>query len=67
MSVKFEFVLEDADAEALIDILESARLRAFENAMFSGKSLAEQVWWKKHSQYLAVLKRQILQGNKRVP
>ncbi len=57
--VKFEFTLDDEDAENLINILNDEKCRALEKAIDSD-------WYKGHATYLEHLKQKILAGNTRV-
>lgn len=57
--VRFEFTLNDVDAENLISILNDERVRALEKALDSD-------WYKAHATYLEDLKQKVLAGNIRV-
>jgi hypothetical protein len=57
--VRFEFTLDDVDAENLISILNDERVRALEKALDSD-------WYKAHATYLEDLKQKVLVGNTRV-
>lgn len=57
--VRFEFTLDDVDAENLISILNDERVRALEKAIDSD-------WYKGHADYLEDLKQKVLVGNTRV-
>ncbi len=57
--VRFEFTLDDVDAENLISILNDERVRALEKALDSD-------WYKAHADYLEGLKQKVLVGNTRV-
>ncbi len=57
--VKFEFTLDDVDAENLISILNDEKCRALEKTLDSD-------WYKAHAAYLEDLKQKVLAGNTRV-
>ena len=57
--VKFEFTLDDSDAENLIRILNDEKVRSLEKAIDSD-------WYKAHATYLEYLKQKVLAGNTRV-
>jgi hypothetical protein len=57
--IRFEFTLDDVDAENLISILNDERVRALEKALDSD-------WYKAHAAYLEDLKQKVLAGNTRV-
>ncbi len=57
--VRFEFTLDDVDAENLISILNDERVRALEKAL-------DNDWYKAHATYLEDLKQKVLVGNTRV-
>jgi hypothetical protein len=57
--VRFEFTLDDVDAENLISILNDEKCRALEKAFDSD-------WYKAHAAYLEDLKQKVLAGNTRV-
>ncbi len=57
--VKFEFTLDEIDAENLIRILNDEKCRALEKAIDNN-------WYKAHATYLEYLKQKVLAGNTRV-
>ncbi len=57
--VRFEFALDDSDAEVLISILNDEKCRALEKAL-------DNDWYKAHATYLEDLKQKVLAGNTRV-
>lgn len=71
MAVKFEFILDDVDAENLISIINEARHRAQRDAVkFEAQhptqvAEANAAWFRRHAVYLGELKQKITAGSSR--
>lgn len=71
MAVKFEFILDDVDAENLISIIDNARQHAerdafkFESQHPTQVSEANATWYRRHAVYLGELKQKITAGSSR--
>jgi hypothetical protein len=66
--VRFEFTLDDSDAEVLISILNDERVRALDRAVNStaeGRKDGAK-WYQAQADYLEGLKQKVLAGNTRV-
>ena len=70
--VKFEFTLDDIDAENLIGILRDERVRTlskaqkFQSDEMTQADQANAAWYTAHATYLEHLKQKVLAGNTRV-
>lgn len=70
MTVRFEFDLDDVDAENLIDCIRDAQLRAQEIALgeagFESTPPDYLEWWKKRAAYLGELADKVAKSSKRI-
>jgi hypothetical protein len=72
MTIKFEFTLEDSEAETLVELLNNERqlmINESRKALITGPEGRRQSisdWYLRRSEYVDYIKKKVLSGNTRV-